>query len=151
VGGWLFVVIFILKNELCTATIERFEDLEIWKLSRALSKKIYSLTFVQPICDDFRLNDQLRGTCGSIMDNITEGFERGSRLEFVNSLSIAKGEIVELKSQLYRSLDNDYIPLIIFEELYSLTDQLTKMIISFIACLNRSTFKGQKFKNRLNA
>lgn len=81
------------------ATIQKFEDLEIWKKSRLLSDKIYPITFVEPISNDFRLKDQLRGSVGSVMDNIAEGFERGSKFEFINSLSIAKGE------QLYRCLD----------------------------------------------
>jgi four helix bundle protein len=113
------------------ATVQKFEDLEIWKLSRILSNKIYPLTFIQPMCDDFRLKDQLRGSCGSIMDNIAEGFERGSKLEFINALTTAKGETGELKSQLYRSLDNKYISEKLFTELYSLADQLTKMIIVY--------------------
>ena len=130
------------------ATINRFEDLEIWQKARLISQKIYPLTFKEPISLDFRLKDQIRGSCGSVMDNIAEGFERGSKFEFVNSLTIAKGETGELKSQLYRSLDNNYISQQLFEELYSLADQLTKMITGFINYLNQSKIKGQKFKNR---
>ena len=55
-------------------TITRFEDLEIWKKARELSQKVYSLTFTEPIKNDFRLKDQMRGSTGSIMDNISEGF-----------------------------------------------------------------------------
>ena len=130
------------------ATIQKFEDLEIWKKSRLLSNKIYPLTFKEPISKDFRIKDQMRGSVGSIMDNIAEGFERGSKLEFINSLTIAKGETGELKSQLYRCLDNNYITQNLFDELYNLADQLTKMITSFISYLNKSKIKGQKFKNR---
>ena len=130
------------------ATIQKFEDLEIWQKARLLSQKIYPLTFKEPINLDFRLKDQIRGSCGSIMDNIAEGFERGSKLEFVNSLTIAKGETGELKSQLYRSLDYGYISQQLFEEFYSLADQLTRMITGFITYLNQSKIKGQKFKNR---
>ena len=78
------------------ATIQKFEDLQIWQEARALSNKIYPLTFTEPISLDFRLKDQLRGSCGSIMDNIAEGFERGSKLEFINALTTAKGETGEL-------------------------------------------------------
>lgn len=130
------------------ATIQKFEDLEIWQKARLLSQKIYPLTFKEPIASDFRLKDQMRGSCGSIMDNIAEGFERGSKNEFTNSLTIAKGEAGELKSQLYRSLDNKYITEKIFWELYSLADELTRMLTGFINYLNKSKIRGQKFKNR---
>ena len=82
------------------------------------------------------------------MDNIAEGFERGSKFEFINSLTISKGETGELKSQLYRCLDNKYITQKLFDELYNLANELTKMITSFISYLNKSNIKGQKFKNR---
>src|SRR5687767_2872839 len=130
------------------ATIQRFEDLEIWKKSRILSDKVYPLTFKEPIASDFRMKDPLRGSAGSIMDNIAEGFERGSKLEFINSLTISKGETGELKSQLYRCLDNKYISQKIFDELYNLANELTKMLTSFISYLNKTKIKGQKFKNR---
>ncbi len=130
------------------ATITKFDDLEVWILARAFSKEIYSLTFIEPIKSDFRLKDQMRGSSGSIMDNIAEGFERGSKLEFINSLGYSKGEVGELKSQLYRSLDNKYITQEIFDNLYSKADLLTKKITAFISYLNSSDIKGQKFKNR---
>ena len=129
-------------------TVQRFEDLDIWKLARELSRRIYALTFQEPLASDFRLKHQMRGSSGSIMDNIAEGFERGSRLEFINSLTTAKGEIGELKSQLYRALDNSYIPQKKFDELYNAANLLTKKTTSLITYLNKSKLKGQKFKNR---
>lgn len=131
------------------ATIQRFEDLEIWQLARDLCQKIYPLTFEEPIAKDFRFKDQLRGSCGSIMDNIAEGFGRGSKLEFINSLTIAKGEAEELKSQLHRGLDIKYFPEKLFQELYEKTDLLVRKIGAFISYLNKSSIKGQKFKERI--
>ncbi len=130
------------------ATITKFEDLEVWQLARDLSKEIYSFTFIEPVKSDFRLKDQMRGSAGSIMDNIAEGFERGSKLEFINSLSYSKGEVGELKSQLYRCSDNKYINQEIFDDLYNKADKLTKKITAFITYLNSSKIRGQKFKNR---
>jgi len=130
------------------ATIQKFEDLEIWKKARLLCERVYPLTFTKPIAEDFRYKDQLRGSVGSIMDNIAEGFERGSQFEFINSLTIAKGEVGEFKSQLYRGLSIQYFSQELFSELYALADELTKMITSFISYLNKTDIKGQKFKNR---
>ena len=130
------------------ATITKFEELEIWQLARTLCREIYILSFTEPLKNDYRLKDQMRGSAGSAMDNIAEGFERASKLEFINSLSYSKKEIGELKSQLYRCLDNQYIGPEVFKILYQQADTLSKKIYSFIVYLNRSTFKGQKYKNR---
>lgn len=89
------------------ATIQKFEDLEIWQKARLLSQKTNPLTFIKPISENYRYKDQVRGSVGSIMDNIAEGFERGSKLEFINSLTIVKVEVGKYKSQLYRGLDKE--------------------------------------------
>lgn len=59
------------------ATIERFEDLEIWKKAREFCRLIYAYTQKELFSKDFKLVAQIRSSSGSIMDNIAEGFERG--------------------------------------------------------------------------
>ena len=130
------------------ATIQRFEDLEVWQKPRFFAKSIFQLSNNGLLAKDYTLKDQINRSSGSIMDNIAEGFDRGSRFEFINSLSISKGETGELKSQLYRSLDNTYISEVVFKELYEDVDVLTKKTTNFIKYLNSTKFKGQKFKNR---
>lgn len=71
------------------ATIINFEDLEIWQEARRLYKKILILTNASNVKQDFKFRNQIRDAAGSVMDNIAEGFERDSRLEFINFLSIA--------------------------------------------------------------
>ena len=133
------------------ATINRFEDLEIWQLARILYRKISRLAEKIRQNHDYRFADQIKAAAGSVMDNIAEGFERNSRLEFLNSLSISKGESGELKSQLYRSLDDSYLTQREFEELYDDTDKISKKIANFVKYLNNSKIKGLKFKNRMDA
>jgi len=133
------------------ATVHRFEDLEIWQLARNLYRKISKLAEKIKRNHDYRFADQMKAAAGSIMDNIAEGFERNSRLEFLNSLSISKGESGELKSQLYRSLDDSYLNNGEFEDLYEDTDKVSKKIANFVKYLNNSKIKGLKFKNRMDA
>lgn len=131
-------------------TIKKFEELEIWQLARILYQKISEVAKMLRDQKEFRFSEQIKSSSGSIMDNIAEGFERNSRLEFLNSLSISKGESGELKSQLYRCLDDKYIDQKKFSELYYDTDILVRKISAFIIYLNKSEHKGLKFKERLN-
>ncbi|HZH64737.1 MAG TPA: four helix bundle protein [Flavisolibacter sp.] len=129
--------------------MQKFEDLEVWQLARALCQKINPLTFELPVAKGFHYKDQVRGPCGSIMDNIAEGSGRGSKLELINALTIVKGEAEERKSQLYRGLDVHYFSASLFNELYNLADLIIKKIGAFISYLNKSKMKGQKLNERI--
>ena len=49
--------------------IERFEELESWKLARELTKVIYSVTKKEKFSKDFGLRDQTQRAAVSIMAN----------------------------------------------------------------------------------
>ena len=68
--------------------IETFEDLRVWQQGIELVKQIYLVTREGEISRDFGLRDQLRRAAVSVPTNIAEGFERYSRKEYVNFLSV---------------------------------------------------------------
>jgi len=129
-------------------TVHRFEDLEIWQLAFVIYKKVSVITERIRKKREYRFADQMKAAAGSAMDNIAEGFERSSRLEFINSLNISKGECGELKSQAYRCLSDEYISQPEFDDLYFEIDKEVKKIASFIIYLNQTKVKGLKFKDR---
>jgi four helix bundle protein len=131
------------------ATIEKFEDLEIWQLSRQLYQRIFEFIKREPFSKDYKLVNQINSSSGSAMDNIAEGFERGSRNEFIQFLSISKGSAGEVKSQLIRAFDRNYISSVEFEEAYKLADRICKGCNGMISYLNKSNIKGEKFRNRV--
>ncbi len=129
------------------ATINKFEDLEIWQLAREICNKIFIITNKSHFYKDFSLKDQIRRSSGSIMDNISEGFEREGRKEFIQHLSISKGSAGECRSQLYRALDRKYIITSEFDEIYNMLVLENQKIRSFINYLKKSNYKGMKYKS----
>ena len=128
------------------ATFSRFEDIIAWQKARILCKMIHGFTLKKPFYSDFKLVSQIKGSSGSAMDNIAEGFERGGNKEFSQFLSISKGSAGETRSQLYRALDNEYISEKEFQEAYNLADEVGKLNGALMNHLRQSNFKGNKFK-----
>ena len=128
------------------ATINRFEDLEIWSEARRLAIIINRISLETNLKADFKLKNQIKSSSGSVMDNIAEGFERDGNLEFRQFLSIAKGSAGETRSQLYRVFDYGYIDLDELEVLKNDYEKLSGKIKNFISYLNKKDFKGNKFQ-----
>ncbi|UQB69038.1 four helix bundle protein [Epilithonimonas zeae] len=128
------------------STVKRFEDLEIWQLSRQLCKEIYQIIEETNLKNNYRLCNQIDGSSGSIMDNIAEGFERNGNKEFIQFLSISKASCGETRSQLYRVFDRNFISKDKFEILIEQTEILSKRIGAFINYLSSSEMKGSKYK-----
>ncbi|MDN3595745.1 four helix bundle protein [Zunongwangia endophytica] len=128
------------------ATIKQFEDLEIWQKSREVCQIVYSLKQNTNLKNDYKLYNQLNGSSGSIMDNIAEGFERNGNREFIQFLSIAKASCGEARSQIYRAFDRGYLNEDDFEDFKSKVISLSRQINGFIDYLQKSDFKGTKFK-----
>ena len=127
------------------ATVSNFEDLEIWQLARQQAIDIYHLYTTDPFSKDWELKNQVNAASGSVMDNIAEGFERSGNKEFINFLLIAKGSNGEVRSQLYRAQDRNYLSTEKMDVLKNNCITLSKKITSFIKYLKESDQKGFRY------
>lgn len=67
-------------------TVERFEDLRVWQEVREIVKLVYRLTARFPSSERYGLASQIQRAAVSTMPNIAEGFERGTKREFIHFL-----------------------------------------------------------------
>ncbi len=73
-------------------------------------------------------------------------FERSGNREFNQFLSIAKGSVGEVKSQLYIAFDQEYLDKKTFERLFSSATEISKMINGLMGYIRDSSIKGIKYK-----
>jgi four helix bundle protein len=125
------------------ATINRFEDLDVWQLARGQANDFFSLAQATPL-KDYELGNQMNESTGSFMDCIAEGFERFGNNEFRNFLVIAKGSNGEYRSQLYRSFDRNYIFKEKYDELYVKNITMGNKLMSFIPTYKRQIIKDKE-------
>jgi len=123
------------------ATIERFEDLDVWQTARELTNRVYDHTRQEPFSKDFGLRDQIQRASVSVMSNIAEGFESRTQSIFVDHLGRARGSAGEVRAQLYVAYDQDYLSGAEFEPTYDLADKASRQLFKLI----------QHLKSRPNA
>ena len=133
------------------ATVQKFEDLICWQRARQLTKFIYDISKYRKDISTYRnfdsgLANQIQRAAVSVMSNISEGFERGTRAEFINYLFIAKGSAGEVRNQLYVALDNGYLNDETFKRLNRLSEDCSVLIWRLVQSLKVSTFKGLQFR-----
>lgn len=130
------------------ATVNEFEELEVWKKARALSKDLYKATKKEPFCRDYYLAGQVNKSAASVKSNIAEGFERDGHGELMQFLSIAKGSAGELRSQIHTAYDRDYFEKGDYEMYVNRAKEVSRMLHGFIGYLKQSGKRGKKYVGR---
>ena len=115
--------------------IQRFEDLQCWQKARQLANLVYDLTDHPALAKDFQLRNQIRDAAGSAMHNVAEGFDSGTRGEFIRFLKIARRSASEVQSELYLALDRKYITQDELQRAYGLATESKRLINGLISYL----------------
>jgi four helix bundle protein len=108
--------------------VQSYKDLIVWQKAMDLVEKVYQVSKAFPKEELYGLTNQLRIAAVSIPSNIAEGHARSSLAEFLHFLSIARGSLAEVETQLLIAQRLGYLP----------TDQLTP-ILALQAEINKMT------------
>lgn len=118
--------------------VECFEGLQVWRMAHDLSVEIYRLTKNGEFSRDWGLRDQIQRAAVSVMSNIAEGFERYSRQEFKQFLSIARGSCAEVRSQIQLAKSLGYVADADCSAIYDKCLSLSRAIGGLRSSLDRS-------------
>jgi four helix bundle protein len=113
-----------------------YRDLLVWKKAIELTVAIYRLTQTFPQNERYGLSSQMRRASVSIASNIAEGRGRLNPAEFRQFLGVAQGSTYELQTQLVVARNLGLGRPATLEEAASLSNEVSKMLTSFIQTLN---------------
>lgn len=119
--------------------VERFEDLDAWKVARELANLIYTFGRESGLSKDYAFKDQIQRAAVSVMNNIAEGFERGSNKDFAKFLFIARGSAGEVRSMLYLALDQKHLSAEQFKEAHDLCVRASQLCWGLIKHLQKNS------------
>ena len=90
--------------------VQDFQDLEVWQVSMALAAHVLEASPQLPAAERFGIGTQMRRASVSIPSNIAEGYGRGTRLDYLRFLRIARGSACELHTLVLLVQRVHYLP-----------------------------------------
>lgn len=109
-----------------------YTKLEVWIESRKLANLVYTVTKNFPKEELFSLINQIRRCAVSVLSNIAEGYGRQTSKETIHFLHISRGSLYEFETQIYLSLDQNYLSTNDFEDVLQQIQICKRLINGFI-------------------
>jgi four helix bundle protein len=89
-----------LLNRQAMAGVNRYEDLECWKLANELKITVYRLVDGSRAKQDFEFRDQIRNSASSTTSNLAEAFGHYRHKDAARYARIAKASLMETHNHL---------------------------------------------------
>ena len=115
--------------------IESHKNLIVWQKSMDLVESVYGITEKFPSKEQFGLISQMRRAAVSIPSNIAEGYGRHASGSYIQFLSIARGSLLELETQIELSIRLKYFNECESEKIFSDIIEISKMLNALIKSL----------------
>ena len=122
--------------------LRSYQDLKVWQLGVEISIAIYRLTENFPQRELYGLTSQLRRAAVSIPSKIAEGHTRGQTKDLLRFLSISRGSLAELETQLIIAERLDYVQTEQIARVRAMLDEESQMIAGLQRSLT-SKLKGK--------
>jgi four helix bundle protein len=100
-----------------------------------LAKEVYQLAKLLPRAEEYRLTSQLLRAVTSIVTNVAEGHGRGTRKDYANFVSIARGSLAETETILLLLVEVELLPNERAQAALALCSEVGKMLNGLLARL----------------
>ena len=111
-----------------TGEISSYRDLEVWQKGMDFAADVYRLTKQMPKPEEYRLTSQVLRAAASVPANIAEGHMRGSRKEYAQFISIARGSLAEAGTLLMLAVRAELLRSEAVADTLSLADKLGRQL-----------------------
>ncbi|MGH6924467.1 MAG: four helix bundle protein [Propylenella sp.] len=110
------------------SSINSHRDLEVWQRGMDFATEVYRLTKFMPRAEEYRLIGQILRAAASVPANIAEGNARGSRKEYAQHVSIARGSLAEAETFLVLAIRTGLLPAEEAASALALADRLGRQL-----------------------
>ena len=115
-----------------------FKKLIVWQKAMDIVVATYTLTQKLPTSEIYGLSNQMRRAAVSVPSNIAEGQSRNSDKEFAQFLTIARGSLSELETQLHICARVNFLSDSDIAEVITNIKEVGKMLRTLITKLSKN-------------
>jgi four helix bundle protein len=116
--------------------VSSYQDLLVWQRSMDLVETVYRLTASFPSSEQWGLTAQTRRAAISVPSNIAEGYGRQATGEYRHHVSIARGSLLELETQILLAMRLKYLKQAEGETILKEIDEISRMLATLVSKLN---------------
>ena len=117
------------------STIITYRDLEAWQVAMDFAVMVYDATSKFPSKEQFGIISQMNRSSISIPSNIAEGHDRKGSKEYLHHLSIARGSLAELETQMILSVRLNFMSKADAEKLWEKAQETGRLLNGLIRSL----------------
>ena len=112
------------------------KDLLVWQRSMDLVETVYRVTAGFPSAEQWGLVSQMRRAAISVPSNIAEGYGRQATGEYRHHISIGRGSLLELETQILLAIRLKYLQQGDADPVLKEIDELSRMLATLVSKLS---------------
>jgi len=120
-------------------SISSYRDLVVWQKAMRLAAEAYQIARLLPKAEEYRLTSQLLRAAASVPTNVAEGHGRGTRKDYANFISIARGSLAETETVLLLLVDVELLTNERAQTVLALCSEVGRMLNGLLARLRDAT------------